>query len=192
MALKIVPTLEITDPKPTKEWLDSFGLMLRRTYEQMAITINEMDDIDTDHESRIAVLEALPTAAYTIQMYHDKALSPVGSTTYYFGGFASQLVNTGQIGEVVVPKTGTLVAWRLSVRVGTIGSGEIVNYFVGIVGGADVLNIQTSLDINNVRASATGSQALSAGDIIRIKFNTPAWVTNPLNIHHSVILFIEY
>lgn len=122
--------------------------------------------------------------------------SPADSTTYYFGSVGNSGLNTTQYkGQRIVPCTGTVTrvdywAWVS----GTAGSSEnsTIDIFynaatsIGSVGTFQ-LNNNTAL----ITASATGlSTAVTAGNPIAGRIQTPAWVTNPtsVNIWASVVL----
>lgn len=130
---------------------------------------------------------------YTLQLIQpDTFASPADATTYYFGNLVITTVATNN--RVYVPKNGTLKAvYGHALTTGTLASAQNSTMAVRINNTTDVTVSSTvTHDATVTTFSATGlSQAVSAGDYVTMKWTTPTWTTNPTNVRHQVVLYIE-
>ncbi len=129
---------------------------------------------------------------YTLNMICTSTFSPANSTNYFIGALQTVPFATDTNLQLICPKSGTIKAVAFSSRQ-TFGSGESSTLALGINGSYS--NISTSIlfngnPVNN--ALITGlSRSVTAGDNIRLRWTTPAWVTNPANVFINCILYIE-
>ncbi len=129
---------------------------------------------------------------YTLAMNCTSAFAPADNQTYFIGALQTVPFATDTNLQLICPKSGTIKAVAFSSRQ-TFGSGESSTLALGINGSYS--NISTSIlfngnPVNN--ALITGlSRSVTAGDNIRLRWTTPAWVTNPANVFINCILYIE-
>lgn len=129
---------------------------------------------------------------YTLNMLCTSTFNPADSTNYFIGALQTVPFATDTNLQLICPKSGTIKAVAFSSRQ-TLGSGESSTLALGINGSYS--NISTSIlfngnPVNN--ALITGlSRSVNAGDNIRLRWTTPAWVTNPAGISIYVTIYIE-
>jgi hypothetical protein len=129
---------------------------------------------------------------YTLNMICTSTFSPANSTNYFIGALQTVPFATDTNLQLICPKSGTIKAVAFSSRQ-TLGSGESSTLALGINGSYS--NISTSIlfngnPVNN--ALITGlSRSVTAGDNIRLRWTTPAWVTKPTFITIYATIYIE-
>ncbi len=119
--------------------------------------------------------------------------SPADSTTYYAGILSAEAATTYDNVSIIVPLSGTLVRVDLKVRVrGTLGTTEDVTHNLRLNDATDFATIALDYDAAFKESSSTGlSQAVVAGDKLALKIVTPAWATNPTDVHITLSALIE-
>lgn len=121
-------------------------------------------------------------------------LSPVDSTTYYMVcpvGFTT--THPMAATRIYIPATGTItkVYGVLDVST-TLGSTENSTIYIRLNDTTDTA-ISTTLNLSATPVTFTNtsmSVSVTAGDYIEIKWITPAWVTNPTNVHITITVLI--
>lgn len=113
--------------------------------------------------------------------------APAQNATYYFGGIPSRPPQTSITREQQVsPVTGTIVAVYLQATWGNSPSGNNHTFSIRINNASDLLltNSQPVSGSSPLLLNVTGlSQAVSAGDLLAVKWQTPAtWTTPVTNI----------
>lgn len=129
---------------------------------------------------------------YALQMNCTSAFNLADSTTYFIGALQTAPFTTDTNLRLIAPKSGTIKTVVFSTRQ-TFGSGEISTLALGINGSYS--NISTSIlfsgnPINNEVITGL-SRSVNAGDNIRIRLTTPAWVTNPTAVTFNITIYIE-
>jgi hypothetical protein len=122
--------------------------------------------------------------------------SPADSTTYYF---ASPLtVNPGTVeaqAGLVVPVNCTIRRADIFIFVlGTLGSSENATITVRNTTAGSDLTLSSTAQFTAVsnKTPVTGlSTTYTAGDEIKVKLVTPAWVTNPTIVFYQVSLYFD-
>lgn len=137
-------------------------------------------------------------AGYTLQTGQLGALAPVDSTSYYFGNPISATTSTTVAGRVnfYFPYNGTVK--RIDVYVMNAGAGgttETSSVFFRLNDTTDTL-ITNSLVTNTglnivVKYTGTTSIAVTTSDYFEIRWDTPAWVTNPGSVKMCAIVYID-
>ncbi|MGZ4816068.1 MAG: glycosyl hydrolase family 28-related protein [Terriglobales bacterium] len=133
---------------------------------------------------------------YTLTMVNVSANSPNNSTAYYFGGDVIDTNNTSfDAAKIQVPRAGTIkrIFVQQNVPAGNAGSTETVTHSVCINSSTNCFGA-VGFAYNSGTTSgadATLSQAVTAGDMLAIKVQTPAWVTKPTNVRWYAVVYIE-
>lgn len=123
--------------------------------------------------------------------------APAQNQTYYFGGIPSRPPQAAITREQqVCPVTGTIVSVFLQGTWGNTPTGNNHTFNVRINNTTDALitSTQPISGASPVFISNTGmSQAVTAGDLLAIKWQTPAtWTTPVTNIIWNGMIVIEY
>lgn len=113
--------------------------------------------------------------------------APTQNTTYYFGGIPSRTpASTITREQQLCPVSGTIVAVYLQATWGNSPSGNNHTFNIRINNASDLLltNSQPVSGSSPLLLNVTGlSQAVSAGDLLAIKWQTPVtWTTPVTNI----------
>jgi len=131
--------------------------------------------------------------SYALQVCCALEPTPADSQTWYWGGSPPATPGGAGTQRVYIPYAGTIKTARIySYAGGTAGSNENWSMYVRLNNTTDTL-IQTlaSSSANRIWANDSLAIAVVAGDYIEIKEITPAWATNPTNISHMGVLFIQ-
>lgn len=140
----------------------------------------------------------LPTSPryVPVQFFASSFASPAQNATYYFGGIPSRTPATTITREQgIIPVTGTLKAVYLQATWGNTPSANSHTFNVRINNSTDAL-ITNSQAISGaspaVFSNTSMSQAVTAGDLFAIKWQTPAtWATPATNIIWNGVMVIE-
>ena len=134
---------------------------------------------------------AAGTSNYTLNV-QALTSSPVDAQTIYFGNLPKAPTTTANISKVYIPKTGTIKRADIYCYSGTAGTNESWSIYIRLNNTTDTL-IQTKAVNTNERVFSNASLSISvvAGDYIEIKSVNPTWVTNPLTVIFSGILYLE-
>jgi hypothetical protein len=127
-----------------------------------------------------------------------RANVPSNSTSYYFGGDIIDYNNTDfNVAKVEVPRSGTIkqIFIRENAPSGNVGSAENVTHKVCVNSATNCFG-SASLAYNSASMSGTDvslNQAVSAGDTIAIRVDTPSWATRPTNVrwYATATVYIE-
>lgn len=126
------------------------------------------------------------------------AFSPADNTTYYFGSARIPSV-TSKDNSIIISKTGTIKQIGIVTIINTTLStteDSILSVRVrsGGINGAITDTVVTStlkFNLAYISTLVTGLNiSVTAGDAIEMKWLTPTWVTNPVNIFINTNLFI--
>lgn len=133
---------------------------------------------------------------YTLITAASANASPADATTYYCGGVAGFGLTITEGGSTLmyIPKAGTIKAVYIYVTVsGTLASSETSTISLR-------LNNTTDTSISDTVAPTASAQVYSntalsiavvQGDYFEIKWVTPNWVTNPVNVKVGAVVYIE-
>ena len=124
-------------------------------------------------------------------------MSLADSTTYHAGlelntSIANMLIATNV--QIYIPRTGTLKSGYVHYRVAsTLGSSELVtNSFYNVTTATASAGVTAALNSASVNVTMAGlSLAVTAGDFVTLRIETPAWVTNPLSTTVAFQAWIE-
>lgn len=130
---------------------------------------------------------------YTLQAGLSSA-SPADATTYYFGRTLGATLNTVDGDKSLsVIKNGTIKGIRVTVSPGTtVGSSETSTISLRLNSTTDTTitsSFQTNL--NATYGSLALNIPVTSTDFFEIKWVTPTWATNPVNLVLNAIIYIE-
>jgi hypothetical protein len=137
-------------------------------------------------------------AGYEMQTGQLGAFAPVDLTSYYFGSPITATNTTTVAGRAnfYFPYKGTIK--RIDVYVmnaGTGGTTETSSVFLRINNTTDTLvtnAINTNTGVNIVvKFSGTISVPITTSDYFELRWDTPAWSTNPGSVRMFAVLYID-
>lgn len=131
---------------------------------------------------------------YQMELSHAP-ITPTDSSSYYFGGVWSAVPTTAGVAyyRSHAARTGTITEIYVSIGLGG-NNGSAEDSTLTLLKNGSSLQEITTVAKYNAQYSAfalTGlSLAVAQGDQMSVKWDTPAWVTNPNSVYHHVTLFI--
>jgi hypothetical protein len=133
---------------------------------------------------------------YTLTFMNVGANAPANSTSYFFGGNPIDTNNTTfDLAKVEVPKSGTIkrIFIRQNTPSGNTGTTENVTHKVCVNTGTNCFGTAAFAynATSTAGSDATLSQAVSAGDYLSIRVDTPAWATKPTNVRWYATVYID-
>lgn len=160
------------------------------------ITWTVTDDAGNE-ETEISGAVTFPTKYVAIPVSASSFAAPAQNATYYFGGNPSRAPQTAITREQqLCPVTGTITAVYLQGTWGNTPTGNNHTFNVRINNTTDLLltNSQPVSGASPLLLNVTGlSQAVTAGDLLAIKWQTPAtWTTPVTNIIWNGFIVISY
>jgi hypothetical protein len=119
--------------------------------------------------------------------------NPADSTTYFFGADTETMLHTVYANtSIQIPRGGTIKAFFLTVVKNVAGSNEPIPHFIRVndvtdysLGNMTWTNTVDKLYLQNLQIP------VAAGDLIALKINAPAWVTNPTGVRAGGWVYIE-
>lgn len=142
-----------------------------------------------DVEAHLAGIDtALASAGggvYTIPAFTTVLMNMTSSTTYYLGGISNTLTTNSGKARSVAPVAGTVTGVILILYInGTLGTTENSTLTLLKNGSsAGTLSSAVQWSTNPKEQTFSGlSVAVSAGDLLQIKIDTPAWSTVPTSV----------
>jgi hypothetical protein len=133
---------------------------------------------------------------YTLTLMNTAENAPTNGSTYYVGGDIIDYNNTSfDSAKIEVPKSGIIkrIYIRQNAPVGNAASAESVTHKVCINSSSNCYGA-AAFNYNGPSTSggdAALSQAVSAGDTIAVRVDTPNWVTRPTNVRWYATVYIE-
>lgn len=118
---------------------------------------------------------------------------PVDSTTYYFGLLGGSAPSTADIYPIPIGVKGTIRTVVLRIAVGTNGTAEDTIMYIRKNGTTDY-TVFSVVEYNSSPQTKTATDLeipVDVGDYISVKFTTPAWATNPLQVRQTIAIVIE-
>lgn len=131
---------------------------------------------------------------YTLQLTTSQITTPAANTTYYSGTGGTLTTTEGQR-DISVPITGTIVSAQINCQMVTAGSAETGSLYLRINRTTDVLLTSSFKNDATEKFSATGlSQAVTAGDLLELKWVTPAggWSSTPATLKIGISVAVNY
>lgn len=136
--------------------------------------------------------------SYSLQMMTRDSLNPVDSSYYYFG-FCGMMWAQGPSGGIngvrrcYITKSGVISGLIGTFYQGLGASAESSSIYIRLNNTTDYL-VSNSV-LNNVVVSVYQNFNLnipvSAGDYVEIKWETPAWATNPTGVYGNASISID-
>ena len=127
---------------------------------------------------------------YALNIRTITLFNPADSTLYFIGQ-ESQPATNSAVFPLYIPKTGTLKNILISSRC-TAGSSENSTFtlFINDITNA-TLTSTYKFDTLNSFVNYSGAISVNAGDYLYVRWQTPAWATNPTQIRFNIIFYIE-
>lgn len=147
------------------------------------------------NKSIATVLGYTPANANTVKGYALNIrtitlFNPSDSTLYFIGQESQPATNTSIFG-LYIPKTGTLKNVLISSRC-TTGTSENSTFTLFI---NDIQNATLTSTYNFSTASSFTNTSVNISvnenDFLYLRWSTPTWVTNPIQIRFNIIFYIE-
>ena len=161
------------------------------------------DAADKNTGTTAGTVAAGDRAANTFSGYQGYALSggtagtfnPADSTSYFIGTITTVPTTFSQRRKVYIPKAGTITKIQVAfINASTVGSNETSTVYIRLNNTTET-QIDNTIDLSQVAGHFTGVKTVSIpvveGDFFEIKWVTPAWVTNPANVHTYWAIYIE-
>ncbi len=148
-------------------------------------------------EVEVSAAVTFPTQYVAVPVSSSSFAAPAQNQTYYFGGIPSRNPQTTITREQqLCPVTGTITGVYLQGTWGNTPTGNNHTFNVRVNNTTDAL-ITNSQPISGASpvliTNASMSQAVSAGDLLAIKWQTPAtWTTPVTNIIWNGFIVISY
>jgi len=139
------------------------------------------------------IAEHLAKVSYALVAGNSASSHPPGdSTTRYIGtSWSGPVASYSQV-SLVVPRSGTIVAWRMSAYIaGVLGTTETVSHYIRLNDTTDYGQIDLTYDAVRVSGGATLSQPVTAGDTLAVKMVFPAFTTNPTTVYYYATIVIQ-
>lgn len=146
-----------------------------------------------DLQRRLARLERTRSGGYALTLA-AAAITPVASTTYYFGATAAVGPSTtAQTTRIYVPRSGTLTAAQVWNHAGaTAGSAESWQMLIRLNNATDTtVAAVASASAHRLWTNTALAIPVTTGDYVEIKTTTPAWATAPSSFRPGGALYIE-
>jgi hypothetical protein len=133
---------------------------------------------------------ATDVKGYALNIRTTTLFNPADSTLYFIGQ-ESQPATNSAVFPLYIPKTGTIKNILISSRC-TAGSSENSTFilFINDISNA-TLTSTYKYDTLNSFVNYSGAISVNSGDYLYVRWQTPAWVTNPTQIRFNIIFYIE-
>lgn len=126
---------------------------------------------------------------YALQLFGNEQATVVDSTTYYYAAGAYNTTATRK--GIVVPMAGTITIGIVRTAQ-AVGSTETSTIAVGVNGDYTTISSAIQNDQTSEVFSNTGlSLPVVAGDVLRLRWVTPAWATNPTEVNITCTLWVS-
>jgi hypothetical protein len=132
---------------------------------------------------------------YVLYGYFGNALDPADATTYYFSPYPaySSLATTAANHKIRIPRAGVIRRVYIEgVVVTTLGTSETSTISIRLNDTTDTTIVSTlALNASPLSYSNTSmSITVAQGDWITVKWATPTWVTNPVDVYMVATIWI--
>jgi len=133
---------------------------------------------------------ATDVKGYALNIRTTTSFNPADSTLYFIGQ-ETQPFTTSSVLPLFIPKTGTIKNILISSRCAN-GTNENSTFilFLNDISNA-TLTSTYKFDTLNSFVNYSGAISVNAGDYLYVRWQTPAWVTNPTQIRFNIIFYIE-
>ena len=133
---------------------------------------------------------ATDVKGYALNIRTTTSFNPADSTLYFIGQ-ETQPFTTSSVLPLFIPKTGTIKNILISSRCAN-GTNENSTFilFINDISNA-TLTSTYKFDTLNSFVNYSGAISVNAGDYLYVRWQTPAWVTNPTQIRFNIIFYIE-
>lgn len=127
---------------------------------------------------------------YALNIRTTTLFNPADSTLYFIGQ-ETQPFTTSSVLPLFIPKSGTIKNILISSRCAN-GTSENSTFilFINDISNA-TLTSTYKYDTLNSFVNYSGAISVNAGDYLYLRWQTPAWVTNPTQIRFNIIFYIE-
>ena len=133
---------------------------------------------------------ATDVKGYALNIRTTTSFNPADSTLYFIGQ-ETQPFTTSSVLPLFIPKSGTIKNILISSRCAN-GTSENSTFilFINDISNA-TLTSTYKYDTLNSFVNYSGAISVNAGDYLYVRWQTPAWVTNPTQIRFNIIFYIE-
>ena len=133
---------------------------------------------------------ATDVKGYALNIRTTTSFNPADSTLYFIGQ-ETQPFTTSSVLPLFIPKTGTIKNILISSRCAN-GTNENSTFilFINDISNA-TLTSTYKYDTLNSFVNYSGAISVNAGDYLYVRWQTPAWGTNPTQIRFNIIFYIE-
>lgn len=139
----------------------------------------------------LAETKTLLGVGYPIQLA-SYVMSPVDGNTYYTGLGGTGLVTTDNAAAVLVPVSGTItsiqVRWFMTTAFGTT---EAVTLWLRVNSSDTLISDAISLDAQRNISKTDLNIAVTAGQLVVLKWLCPTWATNPTGVLLNAIVWVS-
>ena len=133
---------------------------------------------------------ATDVKGYALNIRTTTSFNPADSTLYFIGQ-ETQPFTTSSVLPLFIPKSGTIKNIFISSRCAN-GTSENSTFilFINDISNA-TLTSTYKYDTLNSFLNYSGAISVNADDYLYVRWQTPAWVTNPTQIRFNIIFYIE-
>ncbi len=131
---------------------------------------------------------------YVITIPHSKFTGALADeTNYVFGGGVAPEVSGGasEYMRVYIPKSGTIKAAYVNTYAETAGSNEEWSIIIEAGGTSEYVGTISAATNLRVFNSTSLNIPVTQGSYLSFSFDTPAWATNPADVHFTATIFIQ-
>jgi hypothetical protein len=128
---------------------------------------------------------------YALGLHNASAQTPADSLTYYWARH-NGLSTTQGLSRVYVPVAGILkLIYGAFTQSGGTNEASTLSIVINGVTTIQISNALVHTAASTVFSKTDMNQAVSAGDYIELKWDTPAWGTNPAQVRSSAEVWIS-
>lgn len=142
------------------------------------------------------VVSIVPSIGFESHIFSHGQIDPVDNTSYYFGDMPDHLPLTSiaEEGKIYCLYKGEVIDYSLMTHPGSTGTGELNSYYlVNETKGTEVL-LSDSVKYNetfNIVSEITPPFQVDQYDKLYIRWETPAWTSNPIQVKTRVEIKIR-
>ena len=153
-------------------------------------TLANNDALIYESSTQLWKNKTIDVKGYALNIRTTTSFNPADSTLYFIGQ-ETQPFTTSSVLPLFIPKTGTIKNILISSRCAN-GTNENSTFilFLNDISNA-TLTSTYKFDTLNSFVNYSSAISVNAGDYLYVRWQTPAWVTNPTQIRFNIIFYIE-
>jgi hypothetical protein len=138
----------------------------------------------------------VPSIGFESHIFSHGPIDPVDGDSYYFGDMPDHLplANLAEEAKIICLYDGEVIDVTVLSHPGATGSNEQAAYYLVNETNATEVLILNNIDLSdtfNVKVKIDPAFPVNEGDKIYIRWETPVWSTNPLQVKSRVELKIR-